>query len=244
MKLITKAFHLLDLFLDNGDELTLEEMARLSGQNKATVRRIAVTLIENGYLKQTVRRGKYSLGMRFLDFSGLIKKNNRILSVAAPYAIQLSNLVNESVELALWDGMRAALVQTYHADHLLKVVPDEGTQVIMYSSSIGKAILAELPEENLTSYAGEYLQRFTPNTIDNLQDLRNHLRVVKQEGVAFDDEEYALGVRGLGAAFKTGRGELVGALGIVGPSVRLTRASMREWVPHLKSCVADISKAL
>jgi IclR family transcriptional regulator, KDG regulon repressor len=242
MKIVTKACQLLELFLDHGDELSLEELARFSQLNKATTRRIAVALMENGFIKQTHKRGKYSLGMRFLDYSGLIKKNNRVMNAASPYLIKLSQTINESVGLALWDGMKAAVVQYFHANHLLKVVPDEGTRVSMYNSAIGKAILAQFKEDEIDRYLHEPFQQFTPNTISSPAELKNHLRIVRKEGVAYDDEEFAEGVRSVGVVIKTRSGELVGAINIMGPSVRLSRERLREMVPLLKNCALDISK--
>lgn len=244
MKIIVKAFSILDLFIDKGNELTLEELSNLSGLNKATTRRIALALIECGFLKQAEKRGKYSLGMKFLDFSGAIKKNNAIVAVANPYLIELSHKMNESIQLAVWDGMKAVLCNSYHADHALIVVPDEGTRLIMHNTSLGKVMLAEMPEEQLERYFGKGLERYTPNTITDLEDLKSHLRTVKKEGVAFDDEEYALGVRGIGAPLKSRGGNLVGAIAIVGPSVRLSRVRMRECIPYVKNCAQEISQEL
>jgi DNA-binding IclR family transcriptional regulator len=244
LKIINKAFGILDPFIDQGNEFTLEELAGFSGLNKATARRIALALIECGFLRQAEKRGKYSLGMKFLDFSGAIKRNNAVVAVANPYLIELSRNINESVQLAIWDGMTAVLCGSYHANHTLKVVPDEGTRLIMHNTSLGKVMLAQMPEEQLDAYFDKGLERYTPNTITDLEDLKTHLRIVKKEGVAFDDEEYAPGVRGIGAALKSGVGDLVGAIAIVGPSVRLTRARIRECVPHIKNCAQAISQEL
>ncbi|MBN1189122.1 MAG: IclR family transcriptional regulator [Dehalococcoidales bacterium] len=244
MKIIVKAFSILDLFIDKGNEFTLDELASLSGLNKATTRRIALALIECGFLMQAEKRGKYSLGMKFLDFSGTIKQNNAIISIANPHLIELSRNMNESVQLAIWDGVTAVLCSSYHADHALKVVPDEGTRLVMHCTSLGKVMLAQMPETQLDRYFAGDLKRYTPNTITNLEDLKNHLRIVKKEGVAFDDEEYAAGIRGVGAALKSGGGHLVGAIGIVGPSVRLSRSRMRECAPVVKKYALIISREL
>jgi len=244
MVLIKKAFSILELFLDHGDELALEDISRLSGLNKPTARRIALALVECGYLRQPVKRGKYSLGMKFLDFSGNIKMHNSIIRVAAPHLMQLKEQVNESVTMAIWDGKNTALCQSFLADHPLKVVPDEGSRLVLHATSVGKAAIAELSDEELHMYVGDNLRRFTPNTITDINDLKKHLIIVRQEGVAFDDEEYNLGIRGIGAALKNGDGDVVGAISILGPSVRLTRARLRECVPVIKNYALEISREL
>jgi len=244
MKLIQKTFKILELFLDHGDELALEDISRLSEINKPTARRIALTLVECGYLRQPVTRGKYSLGMKFLDYSGTIKMYNDIIRVAAPHLLQLQHRVNESVTMAIWDGTKTALCQSFMADHPLRVVPDEGSRLVLHSTSVGKAIIAGIPDDELSKYLDLPLQRYTPNTITNLKMLRKHLNIVRREGVAFDDEEYSLGIRGVGAVFKNEAGKVVGGISILGPTVRATRSRLKECVPHIIQCAREISEEL
>jgi IclR family transcriptional regulator, KDG regulon repressor len=244
MNLINKAFNILDVFLDHGPELSLEEISKHSGINKATTRRIAIMLIQNNCLRQPVKRGKYSLGMRFLDFSGAIKKNNGVISVASPILVKLGNKMNESVGIAIWDGASAALCQFFLADQILKVVPEEGTKLGMYYSSLGKAILAELTESEQQRYLDGRLQRITENTITNREKLKQQLAKIRDEGIAFDDEEYAIGVRGVAVPLKSSRGELLGAIGMVGPSARISQTRLKEWVPLLRNCAQEISRQL
>ncbi|MCX7911827.1 MAG: IclR family transcriptional regulator [Dehalococcoidales bacterium] len=244
MTVIQKTFKILELFLDHGDELALEDMARLSGLSKPTVRRIARSLVECGYLRQPVRRGKYSLGWKFLDFSGRVKMYNSIIRLAAPHLMMLKEKVNESVCMAIWDGTNTALCQSFLADHPLRVVPDEGSRLSLHATSLGKAILAELPEHELNFYLGGKLERYTPNTITDINDLKRHLILVRQEGVAFDEEEYYYGVRSVATTLKNGKGEIVGAIAILGPTVRLSRARLYECVPIIKNSALEISAEL
>jgi len=244
MKLINKAFSILDLFLEHGDELALEDLSRLSGLNKATVRRIAVSLIECGCLKQSQKRGKYSLGMRFLDFSGAIKRYKSIIPLATPHLIRLNQEVNETTFMALWDGTKVVLCQSFHANHPLKVDPEEGAHLAMHCTSVGKAILAELEEKELETCLKGQLKTFTPNTITDLNELKKHLKMVKQQGLAFDDEEFEPGVRGIGVALKSGKGSLIGGVGVIGPSVRLSWDRLREIIPSVQECSACISREM
>jgi len=244
MKLIHKTFKILELFLDYGDELALEDISRLSGINKPTARRIALTLVECGYLRQPVKRGKYSLGLKFLDYSGTIKMYNNIIRVAAPHLFDLRQKINESVTMAIWDGTKTALCQSVLADHPLKVVPDEGSRLVLHCTSVGKAIIAGLADEEITKYLDLPLRSYTPNTITNLKLLRKHLNLIRREGVAHDDEEYSLGIRGVGAVFKNEAGIVVGGISVVGPTVRATRAKIKEYIPYVKQCARDISEEL
>jgi len=245
MEAIKKTFAVLELFLNNKEEISLLELSRLSGINKTTVSRITSALVKLGYLKQREKRGKYSLGTKFLDFSGFVKTRIKIRDIAIPHLIKLGQLVKESVMVAIWDGREAITHETFHANHFLKVAPDEGTRIPLHSTAVGKVIIADMSEEEFQRYFHENaLEQYTSNTITDLNDLKKHIIIVKQEEVAFDDEEYALGVRGVAAALRNNDDSVIGAIGVLGPSVRLTRARMREIVPAVKSCALEISKEL
>jgi IclR family KDG regulon transcriptional repressor len=245
MKTLNKAFDIMELFLDNGNGLTLAELARLSRLNKSTVCRIASTMTKRGYLKQQGRRGAYSLGTKYLDFSGVIKNQLKVRDVAFPYLIELKNKLNESVIMVLWDGQEAVIHEIFHALHTLKVAPDEGTKMPLHCTASGKIILANLKAREFQKYSRETkLETYTPNTIKDIKELRKQLIDVRAEGVAFDDEEFSLGVRGVSSGLKDNQGNIIGTIGAIGPSVRLTHIRIRDIVPDIKDSALKISRDL
>jgi DNA-binding IclR family transcriptional regulator len=244
MKLLKKSIGVLDLFLNNDGELSLEDITRLSGMNKSTTRRIVLSLIECGFLKQTRKRGKYSLGMKFLDYAKTVKKYNPIVDIAAPYLTEMGQIIDETVSLAVWDGRTAAICQSVHPSHPLRVTSYEGTMGGLHYNSLGKAILAEISEEELPRHLNGNLTRFTHNTITDINDLKKQLMIIRREGVAIDDEEGFLGIRGIAAALKNNEGNVVGSITILGPSIRLTREKLQECIPIVKEAALNISRAL
>ena len=88
------------------------------------------------------------------------------------------------------------------------------------------------------------MKRFTPNTVTDIDELRKQLISIRKEGIAFDDEEYYQGVRGLGVTIRNGEGNVIGSIGVLGPSVRMTRARLREYGPIIKNCARNISREL
>jgi IclR family KDG regulon transcriptional repressor len=115
----------------------------------------------------------------------------------------------------------------------------------LYSTCLGKIILSEMSDEELKKYFNhKELLPSTPNTITNINELKRQLKKIRREGVAFDNEESALGVRGVGSGIRNEEGTLVGAAGIVAPSIRLSRSKMRGLVSDIKNCNMEISKEL
>ena len=67
---------------------------------------------------------------------------------------------------------------------------------------------------------------------------------MKREGVAIDDEEGFLGIRGIASVLKNNGGYIVGAITILGPTIRLTPEKMKVYIPMVKECAKKISKDL
>ncbi len=248
MKALTTALDILELFLHNKTDMSLADLSRLSGANKTTIYRIVSDLVSYGYLRQRKKGGNYSLGMKYLDFSGFIKSNIKIRDLAIPYLTALGQHVNETVIIAIRDGKKAIISETFimsHINHILKVVPAEGTSINLHCTGLGKVILANMSGKELKEYLTEIrLESFTPNTITNPSDLRKHLAIIKRDGIAFDFEERHLGVRCVAAAIRGSDGKIVGSLGIIGPSVRLTRTEMKKYALEIKSYALKISREL
>lgn len=249
MKSLQKALDILELFWKHHDELSLAEMAALSHHNKAAVFRIVSTLAKRGYLKQEKARGKYSLGNVFLEFSGIVKGNVEIRDLAIPYLVELSRFVKESVLIAIWDGKNSVFTETFHETSYssgpLKVIPEEGTSIPLYCTCPGKIILANMSEEEHIQYFKKTeMEKRTPNTIVDLPILKKEFPDIRNENIAFDDEEYVLGVRGVASGIRGSRGHIVGAICVIGPSVRLSKDTLKKMGPTVRSFAVRISKAL
>jgi DNA-binding IclR family transcriptional regulator len=249
MKTLEKAINILELFLipeeSPREEISLTELAKLSGFNKSTVRRMVSILVTRGYLKQREKRGKYTLGTKFLDFSGVIKKRSKIRDKAVPYLVKLAQSTKESVILSILNGQYAAYNETIPSEYALKIVPDEGTKAPLYCTGVGKVFLASMTEPEVENYINSTkLESHTANTITNPDYLKAHITIIAKEGVAFDDEEFILGIRSVATGIRDNEGKTVAAVGVLGPSVRLSRQRMTEIAPDVKKCAAEISQEL
>jgi IclR family transcriptional regulator, KDG regulon repressor len=248
MKALTKTFDILDIFLHGQEELSVTEMARMLGLNKTTVSRIMLRLEKRGYLKQIEKRGKYSLGTIFLEFSGIIKSRLKIRDIAIPHLYELSRRVQESTILAVWDGRRTVITESFHdliVGSPLKVVPDEGISMPLYCTCLGKIFLASMSDDDLREYLEDIkLEQRTPKTIIDPQKLSQQVARIRQEGVALDDEEYAVGVRGIAAGLYNADGKAVGSIGILAPSARMSIGGMQQIGPPVKDSAMLISKQL
>jgi DNA-binding IclR family transcriptional regulator len=229
--------------------LSLAEISELSGYQKTSVYRIVSTLAKRGYLKQHNKRGKYYLGEVYLEYSGILKGSVEFRDIIVPHLIKLSRLVKESVLMASWDGKNKVVTEIFreysYSPGPLKVIPEEGTSTPLYCTAWGKVILANMGEEEFTNYCKyKKIERRTSNTIVNLSILKEQFLNIKKENIAYDDEEYYLGIRGVASGITIGDKRVLGAICILGPSVRLSLSRLKEIALTLKKVANEISLEL
>ncbi len=245
MDAINKALEILDVFFKTEDSLSNSEIAKLAQVNKSTSHRITSILVDRGYVQQDQKRGKYSLNPQKLVYlAGIIRSRLKVRTVALPFLRELSQTVNEAVLMSLRRGQIVFNLEVVNADRFLNVTPDSST-FNLYSTGVGKVFLAYMSHNDLNDYFSSIvLKPRTPNTITDIDELKRHLNKIKKEGVAYDDEEQELGLRMIAAPIFDWDENIVAAIGVVGPSSRITRQRMVEIAPWVKKYALQISHAL
>jgi len=245
MKTIKKALDILEVFLNLKNEASISELVEITGLHPATVHGILKELAERGYIHQRNRRGKYTLGLSFLSFSTAINKITAIEDFFHPYLVKLSEEVNETINLSIRNGNNVFSVSIVQPTQKIRVVIDEKAGIPMYCTGGGKIYLGEMNDEEFNNYCkNEKLVPYTPNTITDPIKLKKIVLKYKHEGIAFDMGEYALDVRNVSAPVRDYNGKLVATIGILGPSMRLTRGRLKELTPIIKSYAMEISQAI
>jgi IclR family transcriptional regulator, KDG regulon repressor len=247
LKSLTKALDILYLFLDQKRELGLTEICDLTGLNKTTVSRIVSTLKKRGFISQREKRGKYFLGTVYLNFSTLVKSKLQIRNIAGPYLVKLGQEVNEAVVLTSGDGVgffNETFYESVHSKNSLKVIPHEGIG-FPQGTAAGKILLAGMSDEEMKTYFDNHKKELqTSYKVSNYAELKKQVTVVKENGVAFDNEEQNPGINGISAGIKNSEGLSIGAISIAAPAVRLSRSKIRSMAPLVKNTALEISKAL
>ena len=109
-----------------------------------------------------------------------------------------------------------------------------------------KILLASLSEESLLSIVKERgLPRRTENTITDLEELKKHLQIIREQGFAFDDEENEKGIQCVGAPIIDQRGKVLAAISISVPTIRVDKTTLQTTLKdHLTETAAQISRKI
>jgi DNA-binding IclR family transcriptional regulator len=114
----------------------------------------------------------------------------------------------------------------------------------LHAGASQKALLAYLPAEDIDRVVSAPLARLCRATITDPKELRADLGRIRRRGWASSFEETNVGVWGLAVALLDGHGSVIGAVGLAGPSARMSRARTREDLARLRAGTEDIAKVL
>lgn len=242
---IIKTCEVLEAFLKEKEtEIGISHLASLTGLRVSTVHRIASTLVGKGYLKQMGKRGKYTLGLKFLEFNNVINRNMRIRDIALPMLEELRMATGESANLAILDHDNVVYIEHVSSNQTLRTFTEVGNRAPLHCTGVGKIFLANMKEEKRSLLSKKPFTRHTYNTITDFRELEKELSNIKQEGVAIDNGEMDIDVRCIAAPIKDKDGDVITALSISGPYARLNNKRVEELKPLVKSYGLEISRTL
>jgi DNA-binding IclR family transcriptional regulator len=159
----------------------------------------------------------------------------------------LAETIGETVQCAVLDGTSNVYIHVNESgvDHRLVLQSRIGSRVPAYSTGLGKALLASLSDDELRRrFADHNFQRFTPNTISNLDQLLEATEVVRREGFSTDDEEFTIGLRCIAGVIRDHEGNVAAAVSVAIPDVRWSSEWEGRALGALRNSVTEISANL
>jgi len=243
---LDRAFLILDVMADAGGEAKLTEIAASAGLNVSTCHHLISTLYNWGYVARGANSRSYVLGSRILHLSAACLRQVDLPRRAESLVNRLNDQTRETVQLAIMQDTNLVHVLRREARHAVRVDGTLGGKSnAAHATATGKAILAWLPPTELDRIvADKGLTAFTPNTITDIEKLKEELRLTRRNGFAIDREEFQLGVMCLGAAIRDHAGAVVGSIGVSSPAFRATPEYFDEIKVHLIAAVDELSTEL
>lgn len=224
---------------------SLEQVARATGLNDSTVLRYLLSLSKHGLVDRDEGTGRFRLGLGLFRLGMLAMDSRDIHSAADPIMAALQSRFGESVNLAVRQQDRVVLIRVLGRADSMRKEARAGDTDPWHATSLGKAILSALPEEEAAAIlASTALLRFTPNTRTDLAEIERELNSTRQLGYSVDDEEVVEGLRCVGVPVLGATGRVEYALSMSGPKSRMTYARIQEIGAELKRAASDLSAKL
>lgn len=241
---VDRAMALLERLASRGGSASLSDLARDLGLSKGTVHALLATLRAWGAVSQEAD-GLYVLGIRLFEWGTAAVSRLDLRTAAGPVLERLVDQFQETVHLVVCDGLDVVYIDKRETPRSMQIVSQVGRRLPAYCTAVGKAMLAFKPEEELERLLeGTTLQPWTRNTITDKDALKAHLEEVRQRGYALDNEEIIEGLRCVGAPIRDHSGQVMAALSVAGPSVRLAPERITEVIPAVVEAAAEISHRL
>jgi IclR family transcriptional regulator, acetate operon repressor len=245
IKVLEKALAVLELFDEQGTELTATEIGERLGINKTTAFRIATVLDEANYLEKAHGSTRYRLGFKLHHLGSLVEGGTELKSRARPILEKLKQECDETVHLVVLKNGEAFYLDKIEGRKTVRVVSRIGMTLPAHCSGVGKVLLAHLPDDRVESIVrAKGLKRFTPNTITERDALRAELRRIRERGYALDDEEIEIGLKCVAAPIQDGSGTVIGALSISGPAFRFEGKEAERRTAKALRAAARVSEAM
>jgi IclR family acetate operon transcriptional repressor len=219
---VDRALFLLETIAEAGGEATLTDLATRTGLNISTCHHLLATLIQRGFAAKVPGRRLYALGARIL-YLGHACLQVDLPRRAQPFMEAINAATGETVHLAALQGDSVVTLAVREARHAVRVDTGKiGRMEAPHATSMGKAILAWLPEEEIQRMVAHGMKRYTDNTITEFPALLESLRHVRRNGYALEREEFLPGVLCIGAAIRDQAGTVIGGISASMPLMRAT----------------------
>jgi DNA-binding IclR family transcriptional regulator len=217
VQVIARAAEILRSLKGHPEGLSLSQISREVGLARSTVHRIVNALAAEDFVTSASPNGRIRLGIGLTPLAAWV--NNEIRHQLHPYLEQLSREVDETVDLAVLDKNQVFFIDQVAVPQRLQAVSGIGITFPVHCTANGKALLAELPTEQVEEMLPEHLEGFTPSTITQREQLLEELKRIRSERIAFDREEHTQGICAVGKTVWDPMGNLV-AVTVPVPAIR------------------------
>lgn len=238
VKAIATGFRIIETIRDM-DGAGVSELADELSMPKSTVHDYLRTLTDIEYL---VKIGdEYHVGARFLGLGGYARRRMQIYHVARPEINKLAEETGEHANLMIEEHGKGIFLYRSKGKDAVRLETYAGLRVPIQTTSLGKAILAHLPEVRVDEIIDENgLPSMSENSISDRGELKQELEKDRKRGYSVNDEELFPGIRAIGVPITQGNGHVVAAISVSGPVSRLQGDRFDGKLPHLVQNAANV----
>jgi IclR family acetate operon transcriptional repressor len=219
---LARALSILDALAGSDEGLTLTLLAKKVALPPSTAHRLLTTMQRQRFVRFDPTSMSWQIGVQAFVVGNAFVRSRDVVALAKPYMRRLMEESGETVNLYVLSGGEAICMAQVQCRQMIRAISRPGGQVGMHRSAAGKAMLAQMPRQEVADIAAKHgLSRATRNTIVSLKKLQADLARTRLRGFSVDDEECALGLRCVAAPILDERGMAHAALSLAGPTARM-----------------------
>lgn len=241
---LDKGLRVLVLLAAHHGGLDLRDVAGHLGFNLSSTHHLLSTLRRRGFVDQDPETKAYRLGYELVSLVNAFLSEASISSVGIGPIRELRDRTGDTSFLTILQGREIFVVFEAQGHFPIQTKRTRSSnEPHLHAYASGKTLLAYLPPEQVTEHCPTgALTKYTPNTIDNLDALRVELAAIRAQGYALDQEEWLVGLDGVGAPVFDRHGMCVATASVAYPAVQ--RGRQAALIEHVVETARQISSSL
>ena len=213
---IDRAAEILSLVVRSDEPISYTAVVEETGLARSTVSRLLSALERNGLVERD-GDGLYRGGSLFATYASRFDRVETLVSAADPTLQRLSEETGETVNLAVPGPKGVVQVAQVDSTFVLGATNWADVDVPPHCSALGKIMYAF----DIVPLPTGRLERRTEATLGSRKELTDDLAKVRERGFAIVHEEFEVGLDALAAPVFGTDGDVVAAVGISGPTMRI-----------------------
>lgn len=232
---LARGLRVIESFEGYREGRSIVEIAESTGLSRASIRRILLTLELLGYVERSRQVFRLRTQVLRLGFSYL--SSSSVVEAARPVLERITEATHESSSMSMLDGGEIVYVARSAASRVLAAGLSVGSRLPAYCTSMGRVLLAALPDGELDSYLSSLKPRaYTPKTIVKIPEMRKVILDVRRRGYAIVNEELETGLRSVAVPVYNRGNRVVAAINVGTHVSRVDRNTLlRTCLPALQN---------
>lgn len=219
---VSNAVEILELLGSYEHELSISEIVSKLELTKSNVNKLLANLEKYGYVEHNRYTGNFRLGVKTFQISQAYINKLNLIDISTHILNGLKQQLNESVYIGVLRHSNVVYLDVIETDEPVRVMPRIGNVGPAYATAIGKAQLSTMTDDEIAGlYENKEFLKLTKNTINNIQELLEDIKQVREKGYALDLEEYEEEVHCIGAPVLNFMGKVIAGISVSGPKVRM-----------------------
>lgn len=244
VRVMNRTFDIIEILSKAENPMNLTEISKETGISKSTVYRLLQAMNSRHYVEKD-KNNCYTIGIKLVEVVSYHINGLELQTESKPFLSELRSELNLTVHLGILDAHEVIYVEKLDLYPTTLLYSQIGYRSPAYCSSLGKCLLSCLSGDELDEalYNCDF-DKFTKNTITDIQDFKQHLKLVRKQGWAMDNEEYIIGHRCVGAPIFDYRGDAIASISASGHTAQISDEKLPLIIEQVKEAANQISRRM
>jgi len=240
---LSRAIHILD-FIAMNERCSASMISSALNLPKSSSYLLLDELKHLRLLAQT-EDGYYRLGLKLMELGSQSIEQLDLRKIARQYLNYLTSTTGLVCHLGILDDDTPIYLLKTEPQSAIQVRSWEGKRVSLYSSALGKCLLAWSPSDKREKLiANLHIKIMTPYTLSTKQQLINELQLIRQRGWSFDNQEDLLNIQCIAAPIFDASHQITAAISAVGTTLQITEQNLQILTETVVHTATQISQEL